>query len=206
MEPKKKKKSEAEGAAAAEEKREEEKEKIPSLRLRPIDWDILVLRQDQVNDRAEGVCLWDQDDRAQQAADLLDGECDVKCVMVTSGPLEGTTNPSVKFDCKLLNAQGRLTRRIMHYTNIGNTKAKPGWVKSDGAKAPQVPIVNSTTKVMVQVSKEFCAKKDWETGKGNPGALFRDIYARWQVTNFIVHTFRPRRKELTDVSTWSKTY
>ena len=83
----------------------------------------------------------------------------------------------------------------MYYTNIGNTKAKPGWIKSDGAKAPQVPIVNSTTKVMVQVSKEFCSKKDWETGKGNPGALFRDIYARWQVTKFIVHTFRPRKKE-----------
>ena len=106
VEPKKKKKSEAEGVAAAEEKREEEKEKIPSLRLRPIDWDIPVLRQDQVNDRTEGVCLWDQDDRAQQAADLLDGECDVKCVMVTSGPLESTTNPSVKFDLQAVECTG----------------------------------------------------------------------------------------------------
>ena len=114
--------------------------------------------------------------------------------MVTFEPLENSTNPSVKVDRMLLHAQQRLTRSPMYYTNIGNAKSQPNCVNNDGAKAPQIPIVTTTVKIMAPISKMFCSKKNWETGKFNLSALFRDIYCRWQVRE-LLHTQLPTAKE-----------
>ena len=173
-------------------------EKGPALSLRPIDWDVPVRNVGQLHCHADGVCFFDDQEVAEATANILDGNCDdgKKVALVTYQAIEDSTHASVKFDCKLLNAQGRLTTRELYYTNMGNVKIKPGWIKNEGAKAPVIPLINNTDKILVHIAKEYCSKRDWESGKLNPGALFRDVYAKWGLTKYVVHTFRPKMKEL----------
>ena len=120
---------------------------------------------DKVNAHAECVALYDSLDAAQEKAIILDGICDNKRIMlITPGSLETCTHESVKSDCKLHNAQGRLTAKTFYHTNLGGVNMKPDCIKENGVKAPQITLVNSLRKIVTHLWKDLCSKKDWGSG------------------------------------------
>ena len=87
------------------------------------------------------------------------------------------------------------------YTNLGQRPAKPKSLKTEEVAKAKLTVSNSTSKVVVQLSKDYAKPKTWGAAVRNPGACIRDWLKEAERTDDLVYSFRPIQNEIAK-SSW----
>ena len=145
-----------------------EDKKAP-LRLIEKDWDVKILtREEIIKPRVEGV-LQASDEQACDLVFFLQKQ-NLRMVLVTPNKCN---DQSIKFECRVLAVNDRITKIQRWYTNIGHVLTAPNYVAA-GSDTPKINIANSTAKIVLQLVRKYTSNKEWTMATGNPGAALRD--------------------------------